>query len=72
MTLACSILAALAVLDHEKVLVAIGDSARFTAKHRFWYIVKALTVNNNDAKVCSFTGLIIARLDLFILVRSVQ
>ena len=53
MTLACSILAALAVLDHEKVLAAIGDAAKFTSKHRFLYIVKALTTNDKDARVSS-------------------
>ncbi len=37
--------------SHEKVLCAIGDAAKFTSMHRFFYIIKALQTDDKDAKV---------------------
>ncbi len=47
MNLACTILAVLAVLDHEKVLIAIGDASKFTGRHRFYSIVKGLSIDDD-------------------------
>ena len=47
MNVACLILAVLAVLDHDKVLSAIGEAAKFTGKHRFHSIVSGLTINED-------------------------
>jgi diaphanous 2 len=47
MNVACLILAGLALLDHEKVLIAIREAAKFSGKHRFYSIVKGLTINDD-------------------------
>jgi len=47
MNVSCELLGVLAVLDHEKVLTAISESAKFSGNHRFYSIVKGLTVNDD-------------------------
>lgn len=54
MNLACIILAVLAVLDHERILVAIGDASKFTGKHRFYSIVRGLIIDEDkELKISS-------------------
>jgi hypothetical protein len=48
MKTACIILAVLAVLDHDKVLSALGESAKFSGNHRFYSIVKGLTIDEDS------------------------
>ncbi|RNA05590.1 diaphanous isoform X1, partial [Brachionus plicatilis] len=54
MNVACTLLAVLAVLDQEKVLTAIAESAKFTGNHRFYSIVKGITINDDkELKISS-------------------
>lgn len=46
MNVACLILAVLALLDHDKVLNGISEAAKFTGKHRFYSIVKGLSLSD--------------------------
>ena len=48
MKTACLILAVLAVLEHDKVLSALGESAKFSGNHRFYSIVKGLTIDEDN------------------------